>query len=276
MAEVVGFLGLGDMGGPMSANLVQAGYEVRGYDPDQARLEQAVAAGVRPAESCAEAARSADQILVSIVRTLPQSLEALFGPDSVASAQRPGLHVVVMSTVDPGAMIQIAADIEHRGMEVVDAPVSGGTMGAEAGSLSIMLAGKPDVISRTRPVLEAMGSNLFVFGERPGMAQAAKLANQMMLGVSMLGTFEGLSLALEHGVDEEQLISMLSVSTGNSWPVQNWEHVRGFWEGYAPGGALDIIYKDLRAALVEGAERQLELPVTAVAMQRLRHVWRKR
>jgi 3-hydroxyisobutyrate dehydrogenase-like beta-hydroxyacid dehydrogenase len=275
MAEVVGFLGLGDMGGPMSANLVKAGYEVRGYDPDQARLEQAVAAGVRPAESCAEAARSADQILLSIVRTLPQSLEALFGPDSVASAQRHGLHVVVMSTVDPGAMIRIAGDLEQRGMEVVDAPVSGGTMGAEARTLSIMLAGKPEVIARTRPVLEAMGSNLFVFGERPGMAQAAKLANQMMLGVSMLGVYEGLSLALEHGVDEEQLMSMLSVSTGNSWPVQNWEHVRGFWEGYAPGGPLDIIYKDLRAALVEGAERQLELPVTAVAMQRLHHVWRK-
>jgi 3-hydroxyisobutyrate dehydrogenase len=275
VAEAVGFVGLGDMGGPMAANLARAGYQVAGFDLDRDRAARAAAAGVGRVGSVAEAAQASERVLISMVRTLPQTEAVLLGPGGAAEAARPGLHLLIMSTVDPGSMARLAEQLEARGFRVVDAPVSGGVSGAEAGTLSVMLAGAPAALELVRPLLEVMGANLFVFGERPGTAQAAKLANQMMLAVAMLGTFEGLSLAGGYGVDEGRLMEMLKVSTGGSWVVENWPAVKEFWKSNPGGGSLDIIYKDLRSSLADAAERRLQLPVTAVAMQRLHQVWKE-
>jgi 3-hydroxyisobutyrate dehydrogenase len=262
---VVAVIGLGAMGLPMAANLERKGFEVVAYDLDAARLE---GAPVRPAGSVAEAVEAAGDVVISLVRTLPQT-EAV-----VEQINRPGIVLVVMSTITPSAMAAIAASVNERGIEVLDAPVSGGTLGAEAGTLTVMLSGRPAARERARPVLEAMSRQIFEVGDQPGRAQAVKLANQLMLAASMLGTYEGLKLARSHGLEAAEVIPVINASTGDSWVAENWETVRTWWEGLPEGGALDIVYKDLRSLLGDAAEQKLSLPVTAAAFNALRESWR--
>ncbi len=272
-AETVGFVGLGAMGGRMAANLIRAGYDVVGVEPSESRRAEAVKTGVRPAGSVAEAARAATRVLISIVRDADQTREVVRGPEGLLSAGREGMVMVCMSTLDPSSLQALSAELGEAGIEVVDAPVSGGVAGAQQGTLTIMLAGRAATLAEVRAVLESMGRNLFTVGERPGMAQAAKLANQLMLAVNMLGISEGLRIATRHGVEEAQLMELLSVSTGGSWAVQNWTDVSGFWRSAEPGGTLEIILKDLRATLREADQQRLSLPVTGVVNQLIRHVW---
>src|SRR5262245_58801606 len=188
----VGLLGLGEMGLPMASRLVQAGWRVVAYDVREEALARAVAAGVQRAGSPAEVARTVDRTIVSIVRTLPQTEAVLFGADGLVSATRSPLDVAVMSTLNPAAMAKLAERAAVHGLTLVDAPVSGGRAGAERGTLSIMQAGEAAALQRIQPILELLGTNRFVLGERPGMGQAAKLANQIMLTASLLGVAEGL------------------------------------------------------------------------------------
>jgi 3-hydroxyisobutyrate dehydrogenase len=261
------------MGGPMAANLVKAGWRVVGFDVGAERLREAERAGVQTARSCRDVARAADGIVVSIVRTLAQTEAVLFADEGLAAARRPGLDVVVMSTLDPGALADLAGRAAAADMTLIDAPVSGGKAGAEAGTLSIMLGGPPEAIERVRAVLECVGRNLFVLGERPGMGQAAKLANQIMLSAAMLGVAEGLTLARAFGLDAARVLPIIAASTGNSWAAQNWEFVRGMWERYAPGTTLDILDKDLRSVASAAARLQLRLPVSAAALAELHAAW---
>ncbi|MBO0702486.1 MAG: NAD(P)-dependent oxidoreductase [Candidatus Dormibacteraeota bacterium] len=272
-AETVGFVGLGAMGGPMAANLVRAGYEVVGVEPVESRRSEAAQAGVRLAGSVAEAARAATRILISIVRDADQTREVVRGAGGLLTAGRQGLVLICMSTLDPGSLQSLSRELGEAGVEVVDAPVSGGVSGAREGTLTVMLAGADATLAGVRPVLEAIGRNLFRVGDTPGMAQAAKLANQLMLAVNMLGITEGLRIATRHGVDEEQLMALLSVSTGGSWAVRNWDDVRAFWQSAEPGGTLEVILKDLRSTLREADQQRLSLPVTGLVNQLIRHVW---
>lgn len=258
MKEVVGVIGLGAMGAPMAANLARAGYEVAGYD----------VRGTGEATSVAEVASRAGRAVIVIVRTRPQVEEVVAGLD------RPGLDVVVMSTIDPGTMERLASELAGRGMTAVDAPVSGGVAGAEAGTLAIMAAGPPAAIERCRPLFDVVGRVTFTIGDRPGMGQAVKLANQLMLAVGMLAAQEGLRLAGAYGLEAADVLPVIERSTGASWAAGNWETVLSWWRDYEPGGSLDIIAKDLRSLLDGAAERRVPLPVAALAFQRLHDVWR--
>lgn len=262
----IGVIGIGDMGRPMSANLARAGYEVAAYDVDPARAAQP---GLRPCRSAEEAISSAE-IVISLVRTLPQTEEVV---SAVERAGRAGSVLVVMSTVTPSAMARIAPRLAERGVDVLDAPVSGGTAGAEAGTLAVMVGGPAAVLERVRPVFEVLGSNIFHVGEQAGDGQALKLANQLMLCVNMLSTLEGLKLARSYGLRPEQVLPVINVSTGKSWVSDHWDTVRGWWEGHPSGGPLDIIYKDMRSLLTDAAERQASYPVAAIAFNLLREVW---
>lgn len=258
MADVVGVVGLGAMGAPMAANLERAGFEVAGYD----------VRGLGSANSVAEVGARATRAVVILVRTRPQVEEV------VAQLDRPGLDVVVMSTIDPGAMERVAAALAARGMTAVDAPISGGVAGAERGTLAIMASGDPLAVQRCRPLFEAVGESIFVIGDRPGMGQAVKLANQLMLTVAMLGVQEGVRLAEQYDVAADRVLAVIERSTGGSWAASNWEAILGWWRDYQPGGTLDVILKDMRALLDGAADRHLPLPVAALAFQRLHDVWR--
>jgi 3-hydroxyisobutyrate dehydrogenase len=271
--ETVGLIGLGEMGQPMASRLLQGGWNVVGYDVEDKALKQAVAAGVRRAGSPAEVARAVDRTIVSIVRTLQQTEAVLFDAGGLVSANRPSLDVAVMSTLNPAAMARLAERAAGHGLTLVDAPVSGGQAGAEAGTLAIMLAGEPAALERMRPVLERLGTNRFVLGERPGMGQAAKLANQIMLTAAMLGVAEGLTLARSFGLDPDTVLPIIGVSVGNSWAVQNWATVRRWWENYRPGTTLDILVKDLRSVQGCAADAGLSLPVAACVLEEILGAW---
>jgi len=222
----VGFIGIGDMGAPMSANLARAGYRVAAYDVDPTRTEHE---WLDRRASVEDACEAATRTVICVVRTLPQTLEV------VAGVRRSGLTLVVMSTINPTAMASIAEELAGRGVDVLDAPVSGGVAGARAATLSVMAGGRAEV-----------------------------------LAVNMHGVFEGLKLASSYGLLPEQVLPAIGESTGMSWVSENWEAVWAWWEGHPSGGALDIIYKDLRSLLGDAADRRISFPVAALAFQLLR------
>ncbi|GAC1655675.1 MAG: NAD(P)-dependent oxidoreductase [Candidatus Dormibacteraceae bacterium] len=269
-AAAVGFIGLGDMGRPMAMNLLRAGHRVVGLDIDPVALS---AAGVEPAATAAAIADAAATVIV-IVRTLPQVETVLFGAEGLLSRPRPGLVVVLMSTIDPSAMAELAGRASGLGATLVDAPVSGGVAGARAGTLSIMLSGDAGAIERVRPLLERLGSRLFPIGPEPGQAQAVKLANQLMLAAHVIGTLEGLNIARQSGVAIETALPVIAASTGSSWSVEHFDIVRAYWELDDPArGPVGIILKDLTSIGREGAARGLDLPLAGLALEKLRDAW---
>jgi 3-hydroxyisobutyrate dehydrogenase-like beta-hydroxyacid dehydrogenase len=209
-----------------------------------------------------------------MVRTLPQTEDVLFGETGLAAAERE-LDVIVMSTVDPTSMRLLAERAAARRMAIVDAPVSGGVRGAEAATLAIMVAGDAAAVERVLPVVSSFGSNVFEVGREPGQGQAVKLANQVMMGVAMAGTFEGLALAADYGLERERVLEVVAAGTGSSWVLTQWDWMRSLWERYEPGNALDLLDKDLRALLDEASARRIPLPVTKAAFERLLDEWKR-
>ncbi|MDQ6691650.1 MAG: NAD(P)-dependent oxidoreductase [Candidatus Dormibacteraeota bacterium] len=257
------------MGRPMAANLSHAGFTVVGYDVDRAALAES---GVQAATSPAEVADRAP-VVISIVRTRDQTEAALFGEDGLLASEREGLDIIVMSTIDPGSMADIAVRAGERGAVAIDAPVSGGVRGAREGTLSIMVSGDEQAVARAQPLFMALGSRVFAVGARPGMAQAVKLANQLMLASSLMGTLEGLSLAAAAGVVPEQVLPVIAASTGSSWAALNWDDVVAMWEGDPLEGPIGIILKDLRSIEREEGEKSLDLPAARLALEMLTDAW---
>jgi 3-hydroxyisobutyrate dehydrogenase-like beta-hydroxyacid dehydrogenase len=256
----VAWIGLGEMGLPMAGHLVAAGYEVVGFDLDPARALE----GAERAASAAEAVSGAD-VAVSMVRTGSQTEELLA---TIAEAVDRPLDVIIMSTIEPELAAELAR--RHAGrLTLIDSPVSGGVRGAEAATLAIMTAGPPDALERVRPILDALGSSVFVLGDEPGLGQAAKVANQVMMGAALAGTMEGLALARSYGLEDGPAIDAVLAGTGASWVLDHWDWMRSLWEEYEPGNALDILIKDLRATAEAGERRGVPLPSTALALQSL-------
>jgi putative dehydrogenase len=253
----VGFIGLGEMGLPMAANLVASGRDVVGFDLDGAAVARAEAAGVRRGDPA-----KAD-IAIVMVRTLPQveaAMEGLAGPRLV----------VVMSTTDPGGIARVA---ERSPAVVLDAPVSGGVRGAEARTLSIMVGGEREAYDEVEPLLRELGSTVRWLGDRPGLGQAAKLANQLMMTVALAGTLEGIALAQHYGLAREQVLDVIRAGTGSSWVLEHWDWMRSLWEDYEPGNALDVLLKDARALFREAQQEGHSSPVAEVAFERLLAHW---
>lgn len=266
------FAGLGEMGLPMAGHLARA-VRVAGFDASPARRADAEDLGISWAMSAADATARSTGPVVVMVRTLPQVEAVVFGPDGcLAGAAGSARDLIVMSTIDPEAMAAVARRAAERGATVVDAPVSGGRRGAEAGTLSIMAAGPADALARVRPLLERLG-RVAVVGERPGQGQAVKLANQVMMAAAMAGTVEGLEIAARHGIGEDVVRDVVGRGTGASWVLEQWPWMRSLWDDYEPGNALDVLYKDMRALLDVSAGTWAPLPVTAAAFQRLLAHW---
>ena len=260
----VGFIGLGEMGLPMSGNLVRAGHRVVGFDLDEGRLAAARATGVEGASSALLAASGADAV-ITMVRTAAQT-EALVG-ELAASADRQ-LDLLLMSTVEPELVAELADRIAGS-LTLVDAPVSGGVRGAEAATLAIMAAGPPEALARVRPLLDVLGARVFVLGSEPGLGQAAKVANQVMMGAALAGTLEALELSRGYGLVDEAVCEAVMAGTGASWVLDHWSWMRSLWEAYEPGNALDILLKDLDATLAAGERKGVQLPSTELALERL-------
>ena len=270
MSKKIGFVGLGTMGLPMAINLNKAGFKVIGYDAFDGSRDRAKAAGITVATTLKEVAEQADDAIVSMVRDYNQNVEVLLGDDGLLSVDPKGLTIIVMSTLDPDSMNTLGRRVEAAAdVKLIAAAVSGGATGAQAGTLSIMASGPEDRVNAARPYFDAVGSNTFYYGANPGNSQAAKLVNNMVLGVIMNGVAEGLKFGAHYNLPQEELLNLFKVSAGDSWVARNWDSVSKWTEDTA----LSVLLKDLKAAHLKGLEHGITMPFNALSSTMLFDSW---
>ncbi len=258
----VGFVGLGNMGAPMAANLVRAGHAVRGFDLSAGAMQQARDAGVQAAPDAAAAVRQASVVITM----LPAGRHVLSAYPGLLQAAPKGALFIDCSTIDVDSARQAHALAEQAGMPALDAPVSGGTGGAAAGTLTFMVGGSEGAFAAAEPVLSAMGRSRVHCGAA-GAGQAAKICNNMILGISMIGVSEAFVLAEALGLSHQALFDVASASSGQCWSLTSYCPVPGpvpsspANRGYQAGFAAGLMLKDLRlaqqAAEASGADAAL-------------------
>mgnify|MGYP002716451624 FL=1 len=258
------FVGLGAMGSPMARNLVGAGFAVRGYDANPAALQRFADHGGHAAASVADAARGADALILMVVNAA-QADQVLFKGGAL-DALAPGGTVVLMATCPPGSVRDLAARVRATGRSLVDAPVSGGVAGAQAGTLTIMAAADPALFDRIHPVLRAMGDKIFHVGSDAGLGSTVKVVNQLLCGVHLAVAAEGLSLAAWVGVDPQVILEILGGSAASSWMLRD-RGPRMAQSDPPVTSAVDIFVKDLGIVLDAGREVGAALPLAAAAHQ---------
>lgn len=265
----IGFVGLGNMGGPMAANLVAAGHTVYGLDlsPDaRARLKDA---GGNPVESVAEAVASAD-VVVTMLPAGTHVRKVYGGETGILANARPGTLLIDSSTIDVDSARAVAKDAAAAGMAMVDAPVSGGVAGAAGGTLTFMVGGPDDAFEAAKPYLEIMGKTI-VHAGGAGTGQAAKICNNMLLGISMIGVCEAFVLAERLGLDHQKLYDISSTASGQCWSLTSYCPVPGPVEtspanrDYQPGFAAAMMLKDLKLAQEAASASGASTPLGAEA-----------
>ncbi|RMG97559.1 MAG: NAD(P)-dependent oxidoreductase [Chloroflexi bacterium] len=260
MKEKIGFIGLGIMGRGMSRNLLKAGFSVRVWNRTASRMEPLVAAGATAGTSPADVAAHTD-IIITCVSDTPDVQAVILGENGVIHGARTGSLVIDMSTISPQATREIAARLAEKGVHMLDAPISGGSEGAERGTLSIMIGGEAAQVERAMPVLQAMGKAITHVGPN-GAGQMVKLVNQVLVVVNMLAVGEALLLAQAGGLDLEKTLAAVSQGAAGSWMLSN----RGpqvLARDWRPGFTIDLQQKDLR--LVLEAADQLGVPLMATS-----------
>jgi 3-hydroxyisobutyrate dehydrogenase len=260
----VGLIGLGLMGRPMAANLVKAGFLVVVWNRTRARAQELVQQGARLAATPREAAASSD-VLLTIVSDPPALEAVLWGADGVLEGLRCGSTYVDSSTVAPALARRIAAACAERGVEFLDAPVTGGTWGAEKGELVFMVGGSREVLERVEPVLAAMGKRWFHLGPH-GAGQTVKLAMNMILALQVGALAEALALVTGGGVPAERLIEVMQSSMARS-PLLDIKAPMILERNYAPSFPLRLMHKDLGLALDLANQLGVPLPATAAARE---------
>jgi L-threonate 2-dehydrogenase len=260
----VGFIGLGSMGLPMARNLVARGFAVRGFDIRPAAIDSLVEAGGTRATAPAEAADGAD-VLVLMVVNAAQADAVLFEAGALSTLSRSGT-VVLMATCPPRAVETIAARVLEAGRSFIDAPVSGGVVGARAATLTIMAAAPRATFEAVKPVLDALGDKIFHVGERPGQGATVKTINQLLCGVHIAVAAEAFSLAGKAGLDQSVLLEILSGSSASSWMLKD-RGPRILQDEPPVTSAVDIFVKDLGIVLEAGRDIKAALPLAAASHQ---------
>ena len=260
----IAFVGLGAMGMPMARHLVAAGFPVRGYDIRPESRAALVAAGAEEAETVPAAAAGAEALLLMVVNAA-QAEDVLFTQGAL-DALAPDSTVVLMATCPPQAVAAIAARVTATGRAFIDAPVSGGVVGAEAATLSIMAAAPAEVLATLRPVLDRLGDKVFHVGTEPGQGATVKAVNQLLCGVHIAATAEALSLAEQVGVDLAVVLEILSGSSASSWMLRD-RGPRMLEDEPRVTSAVDIFVKDLGIVLEAGRGAKAALPLASLAHQ---------
>ncbi len=259
----VGFIGVGAMGKPMATNLLKAGYEVHVFDLAEAAVQEMVSRGAVACKTNTELAAGVDVVFTS----LPNSaiVESVMNtPGGVFDACRPGTVIIDMSSVSPGSTQRMAKIAESKGLKYVDAPVSGGTAGAAAGTLTIMVGADQETFDRIRPILEIIGKNIYHVGGT-GLGDAIKIVNNLLLGCNMAALAEALVLGVKCGLKPETMQEIISVSSGNSYALTA-KLEKFVMEGNFEGGfAMNLQHKDLGLALEAGKDVGVPLPITSLA-----------
>lgn len=262
----IAFIGLGIMGRPMAINLARAGYTVRAFDVNTNALEAVVKEGVQAALSAQDAAGDAD-ILISMVVNDAQMRGVLFEPGHAARALKPGSTIIGMSTMSRATVQAVAQDLARAGIHYLDAPVSGGEVGAQSATLSIMAGGPSDVFEVLLPVLRTLGKNVYHVGENIGDGQAMKMINQLLVCVHNAVAAEALTFASKMNLDPKMVYEIIGNSAGNSWIFQNRGARMISREFTPPKSALAILVKDLGFVIDAADAVQFPLPLGSAAHQ---------
>jgi 3-hydroxyisobutyrate dehydrogenase len=267
----IAFIGLGNMGAPMAANLVKSGHRVVGYDVNAAAVHALASAGVQPAESAAEAVRGAD-VVVTMLPAGEHVREVWLHQGGLIDAVKGATPLLIdCSTIDVDSARVVTEAARVAGFEMLDAPVSGGVGGATAATLTFMVGGSDTAFARGLPVLQAMGKNI-VHAGGPGAGQAAKICNNMMLSINMVGVSEGFLLARKLGLDWDKLFQIASTSSGQSWALSNYCPAPGpvpaapSNRDYAAGFMAALMLKDVKLSQAAADAVGSPTPLAAHAM----------
>lgn len=265
MSQNIGVIGLGAMGMGMAQSLVRAGFIVKGYDIAPAAVQVLVDAGGHAAATVAEAATGADVLIVMVVNAA-QAEDVLFGAGGAANAMSAGSVVMLSCTVSPAFARQTAERLQAIGLEMLDAPVSGGPVRSAEGALSVMASGSQAVFAKCEAVLAAVAVNVYRMGDTAGLGSVMKSINQLLAGVHLAAMGEAFVYGIKQGIDAQQMYDVICASAGGSWMFQNrGQHILD--NDYTPRSAVDIWGKDLGIVLEAGKENKLALPLAAVAHQ---------
>jgi 2-hydroxy-3-oxopropionate reductase len=269
MADTVGFIGLGIMGKPMAKNLVEAGHELVVYNRTREKAEELAGDGATVAGSPREVAERSD-VVITMLPDSPQVEEVLVGEGGVLEGIKEGALVVDTSTISPVVTEELAAKVAEKGASMLDAPVSGGDVGAIEGTLSIMVGGSEEDFERARPLFEAMGKTITHVGGS-GAGQVVKAANQIVVALTIEAVSEALVLGSKGGVAPEKILDVLGGGlAGNK--VMEVKREKMLTHSFDPGFRIELHHKDLGIALAAGREYGVTLPVTAVVDQMLQEL----
>lgn len=260
----IGFIGLGIMGLPMARNLMKAGFELTVYNRTHAKCDALAAEGAKVAASPAEAAANTDAV-ITIVTDTPDVEQVILGAEGVIQSVKPGTVVIDMSTISPKATRKMSQALAAKGAGMLDAPVSGGDIGAQKGTLTIMVGGEAADFERVLPVFQAMGKTITHVGPS-GAGQCTKLCNQVLVAIHLVAVSESLLLAKTSGLDLHKTLAVLTGGAANSWSLQNLgpRIVDG---DHNPGFMVRLLLKDLRLVMEAAADGDLPLIGTSLAQQ---------
>lgn len=269
MTTKIGFIGLGVMGKPMAKNLLAAGYPLTVWNRTKSKMEELLSLGATGAASPMEVAEKSD-VVITMVADSPDVEAVVLGPSGVIEGVRPGMTVIDMSTISPRVTRLVAEALAEKGVRMLDAPVSGGDVGAREGSLSIMVGGPEDAFRECLPILEVLGKRITYMGGS-GMGQTTKLCNQVICVLNIQAVCEGLMLGAKAGVDLEKLLEVVTAGAAGSWMLSNLGP-KMVKRDFEPGFRVSHQQKDLRLALSAAAELGLPLPGASLVQQMFRAV----
>lgn len=265
----VGFIGLGNMGGPMAQNLIKAGHSLKVFDLSAEAIKRATDAGAQAVATASDVARDVD-VVVTMLPAGQHVRSVYCGDAGLLGVANKGTLFIDSSTIDVTSARDVIAEAEGRGMQMVDAPVSGGVGGATAGTLTFMVGGAQAAFEAAKPFLDVMGKNIFHAGGA-GNGQVAKVCNNMLLGISMIGTCEAFVLAEKLGLDGQTLFDIASTASGQCWSMTSYCPVPGpvpaspANRDYAAGFTAAMMLKDLRLAQEAAQEAKAATPLGAEA-----------
>jgi 3-hydroxyisobutyrate dehydrogenase len=264
----IGFIGIGLMGAGMSKNLVKAGYNVSVWNRTISKTKPIVEVGANLAKTPREVAEKSD-VVISIVTGSEDVKEVLLGENGAIHGAKKGDIFIDMSTISPIVTVEIAKELEKKGVEMLDAPVSGGVIGANNGTLSIMVGGKEEIFKECEPILKSMGKTITFIGGN-GDGQVCKAVNQILVGTTMLGVAEALVFAAKAGVDVEKVHAAVSGGAAGSWQLTN-NGARVLKGDMSPGFKIKDYLKDLGIIMETAAVNKMPLPSTSLVLQMFRH-----
>ncbi len=265
----LGFIGVGNIGTPMCRHLIEAGHTVLAYDVNPGNLARIVSLGAQQAASPKAVAQACDIVFSSLPG--PREVEQVaLGEEGISAAARRGLIYVDLSTNAPSAAQRVCAALAERGVTMLDAPVSGGVVGAESGSLAVMVGGDKQAFDTCRPLLEHIGANIYHVGDI-GSGCVAKLVNNMIAFINTAAASEGMLLGTKAGVDPQMLHDIVQASSGGSWAMRQFPS-KVFAGDFTPGFTIDLAYKDLRLALEMGDELSVPLTLGSICINLMRQI----